>query len=187
MLYDQAQLLTSALEFSLLIPSSDPSHPILQDMAKDIIRYVSLYLKSPEGGFYSSEDADSVPAFEGGPGKLTEVEDSHGKIEKVEPKPKEGAFYVWTEEELDNLLGGDSEVFKYLFGVEKGGNCDPRHDIQGELKGKVSMCKHYDPDLWVCCRYCYLYTLPFFSLRMFYTPLIRLKKQRRSSASLRRK
>ena len=39
--------------------------------------------------------------------------------------------------DLDRVLGDDSGVFKYHFGVTEEGNCDPRHDIQGELRGQV--------------------------------------------------
>jgi uncharacterized protein YyaL (SSP411 family) len=53
-------------------------------------------MTSPEGGFYSSLDADS---------------EGH-----------EGKFYVWSEEELDALLGADSRAFKAYYGVVRGGN-----------------------------------------------------------------
>ena len=90
-------------------------------MAKDIVSYVAKDLRSPEGGFYSAEDADSLP-----------TRDSAVK--------KEGAFYVWTAKQLDELLQADAEMFKYHFGVRPEGNCDPRHDIQGELRGQVRVC-----------------------------------------------
>lgn len=89
-------------------------------MAKDIVSYVANDLRSPEGGFYSAEDADSLP--------------THDSTVK-----KEGAFYVWTSEQLDELLSANAELFKYHFGVEADGNCDPGHDIQGELKGQVCL------------------------------------------------
>ena len=88
-------------------------------MAKDIVSYVAKDLRSPEGGFYSAEDADSLP-----------TRDSTVK--------KEGAFYVWTAAQLDELLGENSEIIKFHYGVKQEGNCDPKHDIQGELKGQVS-------------------------------------------------
>ena len=87
-------------------------------MAKDIVSYVARDLRNPQGGFYSAEDADSLPSRES-------------------TVKKEGAFYVWTAQQLDELLGTDAELFKYHFGVKPEGNCDPRHDIQGELKGQV--------------------------------------------------
>lgn len=116
--YDEAQLLTSALECSQLLPESSPDRQTLHAMASDIVSYVSTSLTSPEGGFYSAEDADSFPTSES-------------------PLKKEGAFYVWTKSELDMILGEDSEIFGYAFGVKKEGNCDEKHDIQGELAGQV--------------------------------------------------
>lgn len=129
MLYDQAQLLTSALEQSLIATPTSKDHEILQSMARSILIYVSRDLRSPKGAFYSAEDADSLP----------------GNASTVK---KEGAFYVWTAAELDTILGQDSELFKYHFGVEEDGNCDPGHDIQGELRGQVSLINKVLPPTW---------------------------------------
>ncbi|KAI0747133.1 hypothetical protein C8Q80DRAFT_1179544 [Daedaleopsis nitida] len=115
--YDEAQLLSSALDLYQLLPDTSSDKTTLELMAKDIIAYVAKDLTSPQGGFYSAEDADSLPTRE-------------------HTVKKEGAFYVWTAQELDELLASDAEMFKYHFGVKDGGNCDPSHDIQGELKGK---------------------------------------------------
>lgn len=82
-----------------------------------IVEYVLRDLRHPEGGFYSAEDADSLP-----------------KGDSAEKK--EGAFCVWTRQELDSLLpkvkvkeGKDktkAELFCRMFGVKDGGNVDPR-------------------------------------------------------------
>ncbi|KAJ3014701.1 hypothetical protein NUW54_g1237 [Trametes sanguinea] len=117
MLYDEAQLLMSALDLYQLLPATSSDKKTLELMAKDIVTYVARDLRSPEGGFYSAEDADSLPSY-----------DSTVK--------KEGAFYVWTANEIDGILGTNAELFKYHFGVEAEGNCDPSHDIQGELQGQ---------------------------------------------------
>ena len=54
----------------------------------DIIDYVSRDLRHSEGGgFYSAEDADSLPTH-----------DSNHKTE--------GAFCVWTDKELEDILQG---------------------------------------------------------------------------------
>src|SRR5271168_5374408 len=70
-----------------------------------------------EGGFYSAEDADSV-------------------IDPANPKEKgEGAFYLWTAQELEQLLEEPSaKLFAYRYGVEPGGNV--HHDPHGEFGGK---------------------------------------------------
>ena len=47
----------------------------------------------------------------------------------------EGAFYVWTRQELDALLGHpDAAVFSYRYGVETNGNV--QNDPHGEFPGK---------------------------------------------------
>lgn len=126
--YDEAQLLSSALELYQLLPDASHDKRIMELMAKDIVSYVAKDLTSPEGGFYSAEDADSLPTNES-------------------TVKKEGAFYVWTAEQLDELLESDAELFKYYFGVKDEGNCGPSHDIQGELKGQVRLT--LDP--WSFC------------------------------------
>ena len=125
--YDQAQLLTTSLELSLLVPPSSPAHTTVHAMASNIIQYVSRDLLSPEGGFYSAEDADSLP-------QATSSQATDEKRQK-----KEGAFYVWTAQELDDILGKEkAEVFGYHFGVRLGGNVDPSVDREGHLTGQVS-------------------------------------------------
>jgi hypothetical protein len=46
----------------------------------------------------------------------------------------EGAFYVWTDEEVGRLLGGDADPFRHRFGVRPGGNAP--HDPHGEFAGR---------------------------------------------------
>ncbi|KAI7852213.1 hypothetical protein BDC45DRAFT_513720 [Circinella umbellata] len=110
MLYDQAQLL-SAYTSAYLI-SKDQG---FANVAKDIIHYVSTDLKNPAGGFYSAEDADSLPTSRSS-------------------KKLEGAFYVWEMEQLEDILGSKSaKVFNKYYGVQKDGNVDPAQDPQNEL------------------------------------------------------
>ena len=76
-------------------------------------------MTNPEGGFYSAEDADSVPP-------------EHA----AEPKAHktEGAFYLWTESELQSLLKDDFTAFRYRFGIRPEGNAP--EDPHGEFTGK---------------------------------------------------
>jgi len=62
----------------------------------ETVEWLGHEMTAPEGGFYSSLDADS---------------EGH-----------EGKFYVWSEAELDSLLGADSRVFKSYYGVTPEGN-----------------------------------------------------------------
>jgi hypothetical protein len=112
MLYDQAQLAISYLE----------AYQITHDdwyarVARATLDYVLRDMTDVEGGFYSAEDADSV-------------------IDPAHPHEKgEGAFYVWTRQEIDALLGHpDASIFSRRFGVETDGNV--QNDPQGEFPGK---------------------------------------------------
>lgn len=63
--YDQGQVAQSALEFSVLpnLPDSN-SQKICRDLAANILEYTARDLRSPDGGFYSAEDADSGESLE---------------------------------------------------------------------------------------------------------------------------
>jgi uncharacterized protein YyaL (SSP411 family) len=65
--------------------------------ARDIFTYVMRDMTVPEGGFYSAEDADS--------------------------EGKEGKFYLWTQEEVQQALGNEEADFvATVFNIEKDGN-----------------------------------------------------------------
>src|SRR6267378_4039351 len=112
MLYDQAQLASAYLDAFQI--TKDRQYA---DVARDILDYVARDMTSKDGGFFSAEDADSV--FE------------HGK-----PEHGEGAFYVWTEKQIDGALGDDSSVFKFHYGVQPHGNAPEGSDPQDEFRGK---------------------------------------------------
>ncbi len=57
--------------------------------AREIFTYVLRDMTAPEGGFYSGEDADSEGV--------------------------EGKFYVWTEEEIQSVLGDEAELIKKVY------------------------------------------------------------------------
>jgi uncharacterized protein YyaL (SSP411 family) len=111
MLYDQAQLAFAFLEAAQV--SGDPFYA---EVAEDTLLYVMREMTDPAGGFYSAEDADSVP-----PG----APDSH---------KTEGAFYLWREDDIDALLGADAAMVKLRFGVEPEGNApqDPQQEFTGK-------------------------------------------------------
>jgi uncharacterized protein len=112
MLYDQAQIAVNALDTHLA--TGDERFAWI---ARDIFTYTLRDLAHPAGGFYSAEDADSLLA--------------HGR-----PEHAEGAFYVWTPEELKAALGPDTGLFGDHFGAATGGNVPPQLDPHGEFKGK---------------------------------------------------
>jgi uncharacterized protein YyaL (SSP411 family) len=115
MLYDQAQLVIALLEASQA--SGDAFYA---DVAEDTLQYVMREMTDEAGGFFSAEDADSIPP--------EHADDPHSHA-------TEGAFYLWTAHELDELLGSDvSAVVKLRFGVEQNGNApaDPQQEFVGK-------------------------------------------------------
>jgi uncharacterized protein len=82
MLYDNALLARAYLHAHLL--TGEDRHA---RVVASTVEYVLRDLSHPDGGRYSAEDADSAP---------WEVPDGH---------PEEGAFYVWTPDEVGDALG----------------------------------------------------------------------------------
>ena len=92
MLYDQALLALAYLE-----AARAAGEQRFEDVAREVLTYVTRDLADPEGGFHAAEDADS----EGG----------------------EGAFYTWTLEEAEDALGEeDADLARRVFGVRRRGN-----------------------------------------------------------------
>src|SRR5438045_2798116 len=126
MLYDQAQLASAYLDAFQITGDADFSAT-----ARDILDYVRRDMTSPEGGFYSAEDADSpVVAGTGDPGHR---------------KTAEGAFYVWTKQEIDDALGGQASTFSGHYGIEENGNVPDGADPHGELRGKNILIERHSP------------------------------------------
>ncbi|MCZ7603014.1 MAG: thioredoxin domain-containing protein [Melioribacteraceae bacterium] len=92
MLYDQAMMIhvyTDAYQIT--------KNESFKKTSEQIIEYVLRDMTSPEGGFYSAEDADS--------------------------EGEEGKFYVWSIEEVKAILGEeDGELFCNVFQFTEDGN-----------------------------------------------------------------
>lgn len=91
MLYDNAQL-TSAYLHAWQI-SREPRY---RQVVEETLGFVQRELLDPQGGFYSSLDADSEGV--------------------------EGKFYVWTLEEIRATLGETDELFEAAYGLTSAGN-----------------------------------------------------------------
>jgi hypothetical protein len=104
MLYDQALLAQAYLEAFQATGKEQYAR-----VAREIFTYVLRDMTSPEGGFYSAEDADS--------------------------EGEEGKFYLWTWDEIQSALGPtEAEQFQAIFNVKTNGNF--REEPAGELTGK---------------------------------------------------
>jgi uncharacterized protein YyaL (SSP411 family) len=111
MLYDQAQLVLACVE-----AAQASGDRFFADMALDTLDYVRRDMTDPSGGFYSAEDADSIPperANEPGAHKM------------------EGAFYIWRDDEIGDALGADADVFRSRYGILPDGNApfDPQNEF----------------------------------------------------------
>ncbi len=95
MLYDNAQLVSLYSDAYLI--TKDPWY---KDVVYETLNFVSRELTNNEGAFYSSLDADSTT-----------------KNEELE----EGAYYVWTKEELKKLLGQDYDLFSDYYNINSYG------------------------------------------------------------------
>jgi len=119
MLYDNAQLAVNYIE-----AFQTTKDERFAQVARETLEYLQRDMAHPGGGFYSAEDADSLPVAL--KGKVSE--------EGFENKA-EGAFYVWEASEIESVLGKPAaEMFEFRFGVEPNGNA--QHDPQGEFKNK---------------------------------------------------
>ncbi len=164
MLYDQAQLAVAYLDAYQITSGSDVAQPsrlrtqgkskpeacsTFAAVVRDILDYVARDMTSKEGGFFSAEDADSpVAAVCDRRTNLSEAQPAdkssgahppaHGSGAHRAPlqKTAEGAFYVWTKEEIDTALGSGAECFNFHYGVEPEGNAPAGSDPQGEFHDK---------------------------------------------------
>ncbi|MEY2506910.1 MAG: hypothetical protein QOH01_1239 [Verrucomicrobiota bacterium] len=113
MLYDQAELAVAYLEAFQIT-----REPIFEETARDTLDYVRREMTAKQGGFFSAEDADSeIPG-------------------SAEHKKQEGAFYVWSQKEVDEVLGASAELFNFHYAVKAEGNVPSGGDPHGEFTGK---------------------------------------------------
>ena len=92
MLYDQAML---AMAYTETFQATGKEE--YAQTAKEIFTYVLRDMTSPEGGFYSAEDADS--------------------------EGEEGKFYLWTYDEIKQILVSDeADLFIKIFNIKENGN-----------------------------------------------------------------
>jgi uncharacterized protein YyaL (SSP411 family) len=103
MLYDNALLTVAYVE-----AFQATGEPFYREVVRQTLDYVLREMTSPEGPFYSSQDADSEGV--------------------------EGKFYVWSAAEVEQVLGKElAEVFCYVYDVSAEGNWEG-HNILHRTK-----------------------------------------------------
>ncbi len=113
MLYDQATLIT-AYTHAWQATKNDAYRSIVDSAVQYLLRDMRL----PQGGFYSAEDAESY-----------ESADAEEK--------REGAFYVWSDDELAKALGDDSlvAIARSYYSFQENGNAPHGPFSIEQLKG----------------------------------------------------
>ena len=104
MLYDNALLVRLYLE-----GYQASGEPFFRQVVEDILAYVEREMVSPEGGFYSTQDADSEGA--------------------------EGKFFVWGQDEVMRILGDEvGEIFCRYYDVTDVGNFEHKNILHPTLE-----------------------------------------------------
>lgn len=96
MLYDNALL--SGIYLDTYKVTRDP---FFKRVAEETLDYLLREMAHPEGGFYSSQDADS--------------------------EGEEGRFFVWSMKEIKSILGADAEIVCRFYGVTREGNFEGKN------------------------------------------------------------
>jgi uncharacterized protein YyaL (SSP411 family) len=99
MLYDNAQLARVYLHAWQVTGES-----LFRSVVEETLDYVMREMTSPEGGFYSTQDADS--------------------------EGEEGKFFLWTPDQIRIALGDEADAFMAAYGVTSQGNFEGRSILE---------------------------------------------------------
>ena len=103
MLYDNAQLVSLYSDAYLVTKK-----PLYKEVVFETLDYIAREMTTPEGAFYSSLDADS--------------KSETGELE-------EGAYYIYTKEELQDILKADFDLFKEYYNINSFGKWEDNHYV----------------------------------------------------------
>ena len=112
MLYDNGQLVSLYSHAFQLTKNA-----LYKKVVYETLEFVNRELSSPEGGFYSSLDADS--------------------------EGEEGKFYVWTREEIGSILQNDQNLYFDLYGITSQGNWEHNKNIPDINFGEEQLAEKY--------------------------------------------
>jgi hypothetical protein len=115
MLYDNTLLIPLALDLFQITGDEDFAR-----VARETAEYLLREMRHPDGGFYSTQDADS---------------EGH-----------EGAFFVWTPDEIERVLGPeDSKLFGRAYGLTAGGNFEGKTILHVVLRDDALAVEFHRP------------------------------------------
>ncbi|MEG3925271.1 MULTISPECIES: thioredoxin domain-containing protein [unclassified Microcoleus] len=116
MLYDNGQI----VEYLANLWSAGIQEPAFETAIAGTVEWLKREMIAPTGYFYAAQDADSFNTSE-------------------EVEPEEGAFYVWTYAELEQLLTAEELAeIKAQFTVSRNGNFEGKNVLQRRHPGKLS-------------------------------------------------
>ncbi len=125
MLYDNGQI----VEYLANLWSAGIEEPAFKRAIAGTVQWLKREMTAPEGYFYAAQDADSftppTPPYQGG--------------DKGGSEPEEGAFYVWTFSELEQLLTAEELIeLQQQFTVTANGNFESKNVLQRRRSGELS-------------------------------------------------
>ncbi|MCO4821162.1 MAG: thioredoxin domain-containing protein [Flavobacteriaceae bacterium] len=121
MLYDNGQLVSLYSDAYLIT-----KNPLYKDVVYETLKFVERELTHTDGYFYSSLDADSTTP--------------EGELE-------EGAYYVWTKNELQTLLGNDYAMFSDYYNINNYGLWEDAHYVLIRKDDDATIIAKYDISL----------------------------------------
>ncbi|MBR9919470.1 MAG: thioredoxin domain-containing protein [Bacteroidetes bacterium] len=115
MLYDNGQLVSLYSQAYQLLQK-----PLYEKAVKESLEFVERELQAPDGGFYSSLDADS--------------------------EGREGAYYIWEKPVIDSILANEkqSEVFADYYEIRERGNWEEGENILFRRKSLEEVASNND-------------------------------------------
>ena len=121
MLYDNGQLMrTYSIAYRIT------GNTFYREVVRDTWRFIKAELGEENGGFYASLDADSL--------------DEAGQLE-------EGAYYSWSNEELESALGDDFTVFADFFNVNDFGHWEKDRYVLIRSRSNKEIAEKHGIDL----------------------------------------
>ena len=116
MLYDNGQI----MEYLASLWSAGIQEPAFERAVAGTVQWLKREMTAPEGYFYAAQDADSF-------------------TEPTAVEPEEGAFYVWSYSELQQLLTPEElRELQQQFTVTPNGNFEGRNVLQRRNLGQLS-------------------------------------------------
>jgi uncharacterized protein YyaL (SSP411 family) len=112
MLYDNSQLARVYLHAWQVT-----GNEFFRTITQEILDYAVREMLNPEGGFYSTQDADS--------------------------EGEEGKFFVWTPDEIREVLGSEADAFMAAYGVTRHGNFEGKNILEfvGDLTQRPALAE----------------------------------------------